>query len=75
MRRYFTMVDLTIRRQDKHDFAVHIQGARSQAYCEESPRAPGQRVPVGSHKARTSVQAAMLYAERLCWPKPIAESQ
>ena len=35
------------RRQEKHDFAVYIQGDHSYHRCGESPRAIGQRVPAG----------------------------
>merc|ERR1719210_1978364 len=33
--------------QGKHGFAAHGRGARSRKCCGESPRALGQRVPVG----------------------------
>ena len=39
-------VSLT-RRQGKHGFVAHAQGARSHPCYEESPRALGQRVPAG----------------------------
>ena len=47
--------------------AVNTQGVRSQKCCGESPRALGQRVPLGDQKAETLEQTAMLHAELWFW--------
>ena len=39
--------------QDKHGHAADTQGACSQICCGESPRALGQRVPLGDQKTLT----------------------
>ena len=50
-------------RQGKHSFAVHTWGGHSHSCCMESPRASGQRVPVGDCEMSSLPPAAMPQAE------------
>ena len=53
-RLHFTIFHLRVfRGQEKHGHAVNTQGACSQICCGESPRALGQRVPLGDRKTAT----------------------
>ena len=61
--RGFLRMSLQFGGQKKHGHAVNIQGVRSQKCCGESPRALGQKVPLGDQKAQTLEQTAMLHAE------------
>ena len=61
---YFWRLHLTIfhlrvfRGQEKHGHAVNTQGDCSQICCGESPRALGQRVPLGDQKTLTPESSA-----------------
>ena len=59
--------------QEKHGFAAHKQGARSQRCCGESPRALGQRVPAGDCRAPAWPLAVKPRAE-LKWPAGVVRS-
>ena len=65
--RGFLIMSLQLGGQKKHGHAVNTQGVRSQKCCGESPRALGQRVPLGDQKAETLEQTAMLHAELWFW--------
>ena len=47
--------------QDKHGHAANTQGACSQIRCGESPRALGQKVPLGDQKTFTLEPSAKLW--------------
>ena len=47
--------------QDKHGHAANTQGACSQIRCGESPRALGQKVPLGDQKTLTLEPSAKLW--------------
>ena len=49
--------------QRKHGHAAHRQGACSSHSCGESPRALGQRVPLGDQQAWVQELTAKLFAE------------
>ena len=49
--------------QRKHGHAAHRQGACSSQSCGESPRALGQRVPLGDQQAWVQELTAKLFAE------------
>ena len=63
----FLIMSLQFGGQKKHGHAVNTQGVRSQKCSGESPRALGQRVPLGDQKAETLEQTAMLHAELWFW--------
>ena len=53
--------------QDKHGHAANTQGACSQIRCGESPRALGQKVPLGDQKTFTLEPSAKLLVELWFW--------
>ena len=55
--------DLHFVGQGKHGHAAHRQGACSQICCGESPRALGQRVPLGDQKTLILQPSAKLFVE------------